>query len=439
MALRTIASRINQVASRALTNPYTVRTIASYPSLSRRQNYTRAPQSRVRFFSTRPAAASTSSVTDLLRTCVSQQLGLEAILPAKSVLASLNTQTALTWTSEDLINLAVALCRTSKSYDRAGVWQALAPLVTAVTPSLTVDEISKLMWSLQSLPVSSMGQKWLHDMLFAINSVVEESAPDAWSEEKLAMAVYCVPALNCRSTQVKALLRSLKVKVRSVRAGDGADAMFVAMHLLQNVDMNVREVIDLYAALLEKHTTIQGTTPFHISRELSKSPYTVPTSKDEVRKQWSVVNSVDANITLDALYASHGVGLQQDSADELRYVLYTGLGRERDQALRSLPAEPRLTGTSQDVHSVLRRVHERIGKTTAPSNARALGMSLYGLQQLTTDVKHVRELLNVSARQLTDSTTDLYVEELQLALQGSPAPTRKLRKPSSTTGKPSNT
>src|SRR5690606_4041771 len=103
--------------------------------------------------------------------------------------------------------------------------------------------------------------------------------------------------------------------------------------------------------------------------------------------------------------------------NELCYVLYEALGSKRNQSVLPLPTEPTLTGDSKDMHSVLRRLHENIGQTnTAPNTARALGTSLYGLQQLSGDVKHVRQLLSVSAQQLTDSTTDLYVQALQRTL-----------------------
>lgn len=384
---------------------------------------------------------------DLLRQCAEEQRGFEHILPLKTLLFSLRSQNSLTWTTSDLVNLAVGLCHTTTSYDKVVVWKALAPLVSAVAEELDTDQLSKLLWSLQCLPNEVSDQNMINTLLVSINSALHNTTAEDWKEEQLAQAAYCVPALNRKSPATKMLFRTLTARLRDVRVGDGVNAAFVAMHLQQSTDIAGREVVDLYAALLERCTTIRGTAPHRVPHELLRNTSTVPTSKSEVRKQWDQLNSVDAGLSMTALYGSQQTDVLRGNHNELCYVLYESLGWTRNNGVLPLPTEPMLSGDSKDVHNVLRRLYENIGQTnTAPSMARALGTSLYGLQQLSKDVKHVRQLLSVSAQQLTDSTTDLYVQELQRTLhqqpinknRGTTAPS-KLRKPAGSTRKPSST
>lgn len=432
MAARAIASRMAGVYARGLLGRGTSGSLSAVPAACRRhrtstqQNYSAAPTRRC--LST-VSVDNATTVTELLRQCAEEQRGFDSVLPLKSLLFSLRSQNALTWSADDLVNLAVGLCHTAPSYDKTAVWQALAPLIAAVADKLEVEQLSKLMWSLQSLPNDLSDDKSVTRLLASVNAAMRNTPADDWREDQLAQAAYCVPALDTRSSVVKVLLRTLKSRLRDVKPGDGVDAAFVAMHLQQSMDVAGREVVDLYAALLEKCTTIRGTAPHSVPRELLRNRPQAPVSRSEVRKQWSQLNQVDAGLSILSLYGFQDLDVLRGTNSELTYVLYEALGSKRRQSALPMPVEPTLTGESKEMHNVLRRLYENIGQTnTAPSVARALGTSLYGLQQLSGDVKHVRQLLSVSAQQLTDSTTDLYVQALQRSLysqqpQQSPATT----------------
>lgn len=423
MAARVIASRVAGIYARGLVGRGAGSSLSAVPAAYRRHRHG-LPQiccAPARRSLSTVAVDNATSVTELLSRCAEEQRGFETVLPLKSLLFSLRSQNALTWSPGDLVNLAVGLAHTAPSYDKKAVWLALAPLMAAVTDKLDVGQLSKLLWSLQSLPKDLSDDKSVTRLLASVNTAVRSTSADEWREDQLAHAAYCVPALNTRSPTVKALLRTLKSRLRDVRAGDGVDAAFVAMHLQQSMAVAGREVVDLYAALLEKCTTIRGTAPHRVPRELLRNRPQLPVTRNEVRKQWAQLDPVDAGLSILSLYGSQDVDVLRGTNSELTYVLYEALGSKRAQNSLPLPVEPILTGDCKEMHNVLRRLHENIGQTdTAPSVARALGTSLYGLQQLSGDVKHVRQLLSVSAQQLTDSTTDLYVQALQRTLYQQP-------------------